>query len=163
MKARRGGPRSLATMLPDVAKRTLRRRGLAEVSIIADWPSIVGPVLAAASSPRQLTYPRGKRAGGTLHITVAGSIATELQHLEPLVLERINGYFGYRAVERLRFVHGPLPDSTNVQAKPRQHDTTGATGPMVPQLERVQDDDLRRALERLGRAVFAASRSAGRE
>ena len=76
------------------------------------WPS--GP-RSSARRWRRAACPRGWRAapggrGGTLHVRVgSGALALELQHLEPVVIERINTYFGYRAVERLKLVHGPLP------------------------------------------------------
>jgi hypothetical protein len=83
-----------------------------------------------------------------------GGLATELQHLEPVLIERINGYFGYRAVARLRFVHGPLPERT--APKPP------LTRPLTPEEEReladrlaaVEEDSLRLVLEDLGRDII---------
>ena len=37
-----------------------------------------------------------------------GAMALELQHQTPMLLERINSYFGYRAVAQLRLVQGSL-------------------------------------------------------
>ena len=105
---RGGGPRPLAASLGALSKRALGRRGFAEAGLITEWDTIVGPELAAASRPDRLTFPPGRRDGGTLRLTVAGPVATELQHLEPVVRERINGYFGYRAVERIQLVHGTI-------------------------------------------------------
>lgn len=157
MKPRASGPRSLAASLPEAAKRTLRHHGFAESGIVTDWPAIVGETLAAHSTPIRLGFPRGKRLEGTLQVSVSGALALELQHLEPLVLERINGYFGYRAVGRLKLVHDgrkpPPPPAT--RAAPARDDAK-ADAALPPEIREIEDSALRQALERLGRAVHAA-------
>ena len=99
---------SLAVTLPKVTRRTLGRHGLAEGGLVTDWAAVVGATIAERSLPLRLSFTGGERREGTLHVRVSGALALELQHLEPQVLERINGYFGYRAVARLRIHQGPV-------------------------------------------------------
>ncbi len=150
------GPRALAAMVSKITRKVLKQRGFAEAGIITDWPAIVGAEIALESAPEKLVYPPGERLGGVLHIRVAGALATELQHLEPLVIERINGYFGYRAVARLRLLQGPLPvEETAPPAAARRRLGPEAEAALREGLAEVPDDDLKAALERLGRAVMA--------
>ncbi len=145
-------------MLPSVTAKAIGRRGFTQGVLLNDWPAIVGAGLAAVSQPEKLVFPRGERIGGVLHIRVSGGVALELQHLEPLVIERINGHFGYGAVARLRLVHAPIPRPR--EAKPRAARRTA--GPIDPGREAmlqdllggVEDEGLRAALERLGTAVL---------
>ena len=65
--------------------------------MLADWSAIVGPAIAAVTTPRRL-------AAGTLTIACAGPIAMELQHLAGEVMARINAHLGSQAVTALRFV-----------------------------------------------------------
>lgn len=149
------GPRALAAMVSKITRKVLKQRGFAEAGIITDWPAIVGAELALESAPEKLVYPPGERLGGVLHIRVAGALATELQHLEPLVIERINGYFGYRAVARLRLLQGPLPVEETAPAPARRRLEPGEEAALKEGLAEVPDEDLKAALERLGRAVMA--------
>lgn len=163
MKPRASGPRSLAASLPEAAKRTLRHHGFAEAGIVTDWPAIVGEALAAHSTPLRLGFPRGKRLEGTLHVSVSGALALELQHLEPLVLERINGYFGYRAVGRLKLVHdGRKPPPPPAVRTPPARDGAAPPPALQPGIEDIEDPALRQALERLGRAVQTAGERGGK-
>ena len=79
-------------------------------------------------------------------------MATQLQHLEPQFLERINGHFGYRAVARLRFLHGPLPKPA---LSPRQRKSSALSVERLRRLsdtlDGIKDPELRQALEQLGR------------
>ncbi len=161
---RRGGaPKPLAANIPGITKKTLGKRGLAEGGLITDWARIVGPELAASCQPERLAHPPRERSGGTLHINVYGGAATELQHLEPLVLERINGHFGYRAVARLRLIHAPMPrvrPPAPVEADPPPLDSQRAAE-LEHLLATVDDLELRGSLDRIGRAIMARSAAAG--
>ena len=115
---RGGGLWRLPDLLGKVLDPASRRRGLAEAGVLTDWPSIVGEALAARCQPVKLTGG-GHGHGGILHVHVAGSAALELQHSEPQLLERINSYFGYPAVARLRLIRAPLALPRRVPAAAR--------------------------------------------
>ena len=160
---RAGGPRPLAASLGGLAKRALGRRGFAEAGLITGWSAVIGPELAAASQPDRLSFPPGKREGGVLHIRVAGGVATELQHLEPLVIERVNGYFGYRAIERITMVQAPLyrkekHRGSRRAAEPREPDPARLAD-MESRLAAVEDPEIRAALGRLGRTILAGEKN----
>jgi len=159
---RRGGMRALAGPLGRVARPALRRRGLAGGRIVAEWPEIVGATLAAASCPETLRPARGAEAGGVLVVRVDGPLAVELQHLEPVVIERINGYFGYRAIERLAIVRGPLPERPAPAGPAPEAPDPEAARKSATHAAGVTSEPLRAALESLGRAVLARSRGAAR-
>jgi hypothetical protein len=151
---------SLAATLPRVTRRTLGRHGLAEGGLIADWSSIVGAMIAERSLPLRLSFTGGERREGTLHVRVSGALALELQHLEPQILERINGFFGYRAVGRLRIHQGPVPVERRARREPPPPLAPAAEAEIGSLVAAVEDDGLRRALQELGRSL---RRSAGRK
>lgn len=174
-QTQRRGIRALASMLPKVTAPIFKKRGFAEAGILTDWPAIVGEHLARHTMPEKIAFARGARSAGTLHIVTESAFAPELQHLEPQVLERINGYFGYFAVAKLRIQHGRVvraPLDPDRQAGGRRSATlstggtdgspgTPAVSPAVRQATAgIADEPLRAALERLGSAVH--DRSVGR-
>ena len=158
---RRTGMRSVAAPISRVARPALKRRGLAGGRIVAEWPTIVGAMLAACSCPERLSQPRNG-GPGTLKIRVDGPLAIELQHLEPVIIERINGYFGYRAVERLSMVRGPLPSRTDAAAavEPEPVADRAVAAQAAQNAAGIEDEALREALESLGRHVLARTKRA---
>jgi hypothetical protein len=155
---RQGGLRALGGSLGAVTKRAFARRGLTGADIARQWPAIVGSELAAHCRPRQLRFPKaGEAVEGRLTLRVASGWALQLQHLEPLVLERINGFFGYRAVARLVLQQGPLPTLPGAAGNRRRSEA--ATAPLAldatlaEKLSTVADPELRAALEGLGRSL----------
>lgn len=138
------------------------RQGFAEPALIQGWAEIVGPDLAAESTPIRLVAGKDG-TGGTLHIRVSGPLALELQHLQPQVLERVNGYFGYRAVSRLALRQAPAGTPLRKPPKRRKPAKLSKTqqAELDAQLATVTDPELRTALSRLGRQVIAHNSLAG--
>ncbi len=160
-ETRRGGLRSLAAMLPRIARPAFGKRGFVEAGVLTDWPVIVGPVLAAETRPIKLSFPRGARVDGTLQIRVTSAFSTELQHLAPLVIERINRYFGYGAVQRLVLSQGPVIRPPRNKRRPLPDPGPEALERLETRVAAIEDEELRAALAGLGRQV--ASRQAARK
>jgi hypothetical protein len=87
----------LAQLVPGVTRPAFKKRSPVGASLMADWVSIVGPLLAAQTEPRKLSR-------GQLTIACTGPVAMELQHAAAALIERINTHAGTGLVERLRFV-----------------------------------------------------------
>lgn len=152
-------PRGLNVALARLTNPLLRRRGAAYAEILARWPEIVGPLLAADTQPEKLVYAASSGTAATLEIAVAGGQALELQHLAPLVCERINGYFGYRVVAGLRLKQMPI------RRRPGRPPPERRPSPLSPAqaarleglLQGVEDRGLRQALENLGKSLLGGA------
>lgn len=158
MTQRRGrGPRALASLLPDVARKSLRSGGATLARLITDWPTVIGEKLAQHCVPRRLIDRGPEGDGATLVLAARGPVAVELQHLEPVLIERINGHLGYGAIKRIRLVQDAPP-----QARVRASRHTVPSEPSeasLPAVDSVDDEELRAALARLGSAVVGRARS----
>jgi len=153
------GPRALAAVLPKVAEAALRKRGFSAVEIITNWREIIGPELADETSPDRLTFPRGARSQGTLHVTAPGAVALEIQHLEPLIIERINTYFGYGAVCRIALTQGPARKRPGVKKKaPANPRPVNAIrrAEIDASTSDISSEQLRDALRELGKSVASS-------
>src|SRR5690606_3675987 len=104
--ARRGQSRAVAELVPAAGRKAFRRFGFIDGAILARWPEIVGPSYARHATPESLSFPRGKRSGGTLHLLVGGAQALMIQHVAPQVIARVNRFFGYEAVSRIAIRQG---------------------------------------------------------
>jgi hypothetical protein len=152
---RGGGLRRLPELLQRLLDPAARRRGLAEARLLTDWPLVIGPQLAARCQPVRLAGAQSG-AGGVLTIHVGGASALELQHSAPQVLERINGFFGYPAVARLRLIQAP-PARPVKRRGPRRVRPLAADElrELAALVEPVTPPQLQAALAELGRTVTA--------
>ncbi|MBT4880201.1 MAG: DUF721 domain-containing protein [Alphaproteobacteria bacterium] len=160
MRKRFAGLTTLAPLCQKISKPALKKYGFAQASILLDWPKIVGSCLGQYSTPEKMTFPQGKRTNGTLVVQVNSAFALELQHLIPIVLEKINNYFGYQAISKLSLrqvnapaslVH-PLVSEKNVPEKKltqQEHEKIEAT------LRPLDDSPLHQTLKKFGEAIYS--------
>lgn len=149
---RGGGLKRLPEMLTRLLDPAARRRGIASAGLLTEWPAIVGPNLAARCQPIKLGRDRGG-PGGVLQLRVGGTAALELQHSEPQLVERINDYFGFPAVARLRLVQAPLPPARRRRTPAARALSPDELAEIETSVATVADEPLRAALAGLGRAV----------
>ncbi len=147
--------RPVSEAVKSASNRAFRRYGFSQREIVSRWPDIVGSALADCSLPERLTFPRNEKQGGSLYIRVQGSMAPELIHFEPMIIERINSYYGYQAVERLIYRHGPVPLRAQKKKRPEPHLTDSQKQQLGQQLKGVANPELHKALFCLGSELLS--------
>ena len=145
---------------------TFRRQGFASAELVTRWTEIVGAEIAAHSEPLKIQWTRpvspsaaapgsGEASGwgqepGTLVLRVEGPAAIEIQHLVNVICERVNRFFGWRAIARVVLRQAPLRRSARKVARAADPVATERLAATLPD---IADDDLRQALARLGAAI----------
>ena len=102
-------PRAAGELVGDVGGQSFRRFGFVQSSIVSRWSEIVGERYAKVSSPESIRFPAGRKSGGVLTLLVDGAHAPLIQHLTPMIIERVNRFFGYAAINRIVFRQGKPP------------------------------------------------------
>ena len=154
---RRGGLRAIGAALPAATRDVMGRRGFVEARLMLDWPAVVGEALGRHSMPERLQRGRGP-VPGQLLVLVESAFALELQHLAPLVVDRVNGYFGYQAISGLKLRQGRIPMTPTKRRRRPPPLSAAAQVELQERLSGIGDPELKAALDRLGRAVLAAPR-----
>jgi len=153
---RRGGPaKTLSEHVGKITKPIFGVRGFADAAIVNDWSVIVGKHLAGHSAPEKIHYSQGRKDKGTLHLRIDnGGLATYVQHQGEILIDKINAYFGYAALERIHINQGPLPERPARGLPDIPPLPESAERELSEYLSAVKDDDLHQALQGLGRAVL---------
>ena len=145
---RNSGFRAVGVAVSKLAAPIVTQRGGGIlVRLKSEWPTIIGPDWGAVS------WPSALGRDGVLKLRAAPMAALDLQHRAPLLIERVNLFFGRPVVTRLALVQGPLPtDSPPSGAVPRLL-AAAENDALDKLLSGIADPELRAALARLGRAV----------
>ena len=148
---RAGGVRSVSDLVAKAGGPAFRRFGFVQHSIVTRWDEIVGPRYARVTAPESIRFPAGRKSQGVLDLTVEGAHAAMLQHVVPTIIERVNRFFGYPAVERVTLRQGRV---TPPAARP---DAPAAPAPVPAELgdslRGIGDPELRAVLESLARGL----------
>src|SRR6056297_2754127 len=145
--------RPIASALAPLLAKPAAKRGFRDARLLAEWSSIAGPELAGRTRPERLDR-RGNT--GTLRLIVAPGWATEVQHLEPLILQRVNRFFGAEVVTRLALRQGPVAAPAASKSRPKRDGPAPSPEKLTALAQAcaaVEDKELAAILERLGRTV----------
>jgi len=154
----RGGPaKSIAELTPQVGRTAFRRFGFVQSSVVTRWPEIVGEHHARVCTPEAIRFPPGEKADGILQLVVLPAHAPLIQHVVPEIMERVNRFFGYKAVAKVKLRQGSVqPPHGNGAAEARP----AAPPSLKPiplelgdSLRDIGDPELRTVLESLARTL----------
>jgi hypothetical protein len=151
---RSGRARAAGELIGNIGGQSFRRFGFVQSSIVSRWPEIVGERYAKVSSPESIRFPAGKKAGGVLTLLVQGAHAPLIQHLTPMIVERVNRFFGYAAIDRIVFRQGKL---TAAAPKVERAPFRPVPKELGEGLREVADPELRACLESLAARIGASS------
>ncbi len=146
--------RSLSALAGPIARKALGKRFAALGSLLEDWRHIVGSDLADRTQPDKLVFPHGDRKGGVLTIRTASADALELQHETPRILERLNGHFGYCAVDRIKLIQAPPKPAKSKPAKAPRPASPEESAVIANALSTVENTALRHHLEQMADALL---------
>lgn len=153
--ARRPPPRLLSQIAGQAITDAFAKQGFASTGIITHWPTIVGAEIADHAEPLRMIWPRRVHEDdpepATLVLRVEGPVALEIQHLSGVIIERVNRFFGFRAVGRIRIQQAPL--ARREKKKPLPAPDPAVIAKLAAGMADVTDDGLRDALARLGAVV----------
>lgn len=133
------------------------KRGFVEARLLTEWREIVGESIGALCRPVRVTYAGSAPGlGATLVVAASGARGPEVEMRRPEIIERVNAFYGYRAVSRLR-----IDQSRSAEGFAEAGPAFEGPPPTVRPVAGVKDERLALALGRLGANIrLKAARAA---
>lgn len=150
----RGGPaRAVADLVPQIGRAAFRRFGFIQSSVVTRWPEIVGERHARVCSPESIRFPPGEKAEGILQLVVMPAHAPLIQHVIPEIMERVNRFFGYKAVARVKLRQGAVKPPAADKMRTPPPSLKPIPMELGDSLRDIGDPELRSVLESLARSL----------
>lgn len=140
-------------------KTAFKRKTFVECKLMTDWSLIIGKKYASLCYPLKVVFPSQHSSSGILHVVVHnGSAAMQIQYSQPILLERLGSYFGYKAISQL-VIHQKSPTKKYDSKRKRMNNVTLSQSQENEAIQSVKcseikDTALREALERLAVSVY---------
>ncbi len=152
-RPRGGHARAIADLMPDIGRTAFRRFGFIQSSVVTRWPEIVGARHARICAPESIRFPPGEKSEGILQLVVVPAHAPIIAHVIPEIVDRVNRFFGYKAVARVKIRQGevkPPPATGPTTSPPSLRPIPMELG---ESLRDIGDPELRTVLESLARSL----------
>ena len=152
-----GDLRYFGTLLSSLTGKMIGKKAFVEADVIANWQNIVGDELFAFSTPIRIDFKKGERANGVLWVeTIGGAFALEMQSKCKMIVEKVNAFFGYSAVDNIKFVQNPqfkMQGKTDIINEEKKLVTKEEENYITELCKGIKNPDLENAVRRLGIAV----------
>ena len=155
-------PKKIGETLGKVNRVFSNKYGKIEFLILSKWPQIVGPFFAEHSEPDkisrltedfdQLDQPIFKNF---LHVKVSPAAAVEFQHYKDTIIEKINSFFGYKAIADLRLQQNFIPKKNNKGTlNLKEFENTENEKKLVKkEIKNIKDKELEKSIVNLGLSI----------
>ncbi|MHA1539628.1 MAG: DUF721 domain-containing protein [Alphaproteobacteria bacterium] len=146
--------KTLSETASPVTRKIMERKGFFNTALLTNWEEIVGKVLAQNTRPTRVIFPPKSQKNGTLHLVVTTGYALEVQHLEPQIIEKLNMYYGFKAIDRLA-IKQTMARRIPTNTPPKEATKKQRKGDRLPAdaYKDIENEALRDALKRLGDLV----------
>lgn len=161
--------KAVGSFVPKVAAKAFEKFGFHSAEIMAEWPRVAGAEIAAFTKPERIKWPRnseidengvGTSGGATLVLRVMPARALDVEYRSGEIIDRINRYFGYRAIAQLRIVQAPIVETAvNDGGRAVAPTASGVPADLPPaEVPEATDPAVKSALEGLWASIGAERR-----
>ena len=95
------GLRPLQSLLPENAKKILKKDGFVYFEIIKNWKSIVGEKMFKCVAPFKIKKINNENI---LSINVNKNVMIEIEYSRDQIIEKINSYLGFKAIHKIQII-----------------------------------------------------------
>jgi hypothetical protein len=152
-RPRGGQARAIADLMPEVGRAAFRRFGFVQSSVVSRWPEIVGAAHARICAPESIRFAPGEKSDGVLQLVVVPAHAPFIQQVTEEIIERVNRFFGYRAVARIKLRQGAVKPPRAQEPRPAPPSLKPIPIELGDSLRDIGDPELRAVLESLARSL----------
>jgi hypothetical protein len=161
--------KTVGSFVPGLTRKAFEKYGFSTASLITDWEKIAGSKFAAFTAPQRLKWPQlpgsrdaasddaSSRPGATLLIKVDPAHALQTEDASRQIIDRINAYFGYRAVAEIRLIQAPSTQASTAEQRP-QRGARAVVRPVPADLDAIPDKGLSAALARMHAGISSRTR-----
>jgi len=159
-RGKKSGPRSVADIIGTVMEPVLARRTGMTLDLIKAWPELVSEEFAKTTRPEKIDWPRRAHEDdpfepATLIVACESASALFFQHEQTSILERVNMFFGFQAIKRIRIVQKPVLQAVDNKKTPVKALSQEEQIRLQTLVENIDDPELKQILKNLGAGILS--------
>lgn len=165
---RNNRPQKISKTLGKITKNLISKFDKDEFIIHSKWDEMVGNFFSEYSEPIKLDknhihseHEFDGISKTVLHVNIVGPAALEFQHLNNKIIDKINSFFGYRAVSKILLHQVPYLQKTKNKSKTKKiikHLNEDQRTVLKKTTSGISSKKLEKALLKLGESIITGKK-----
>ena len=160
-------PQTIGDTVKKMNKNFSNRHGKTDFVIHSNWSKIVGSYFKDYCEPTSITRTKDSENDmgeptfkNCLNVSVSPTASIEFEHFKGTILEKINSYFGFRAISDLRIQQNYITKHNikNNTMKQKYTLSTNDINDLKSEVENLKNSDLKKSLVDLGLNIAKESK-----
>ena len=148
--------KKIGHLIDFASNRLFEKRGKPFKEIAIKWRIIAGETIWDKTIPHKITYNHyNYHSGGNLILKTDPSFALELQHIQDKLIEKINGFLGYNAIENITLLQSPIPKKFQNKSIEKLYKPYKDKSSLNNKTKNLKSRDLSSALIKLGETALS--------
>ena len=152
-------PRKVSELVGKIMEPVLARRSGMTLDLLNAWPELAGVEYRDYTRPEKINWPNRAHEDdpfkpGILVVACDGARALFFQHDLSRICARVNVFFGFTAIEKIKIVQKPVtaPKQNKVRTPAKLNEQQTAKLDKI--LDHIDNPELKEKLAKLGRGVM---------
>ena len=137
--------------LPKIINKNIKERNFFEISLIKKWKEIIGNDIAKFCWPIKIIFSDIKNSNGIIFLKTKRGRSMEIEFKNEEIIEKLNQYFGYKAISKISVVQDFDIKNTykkNKIIKKRDKNTQSKA------INKIKENSVKIALKKLNKTLF---------
>jgi len=138
--------------LPKIIDKKIKEKIFVEVSLIKQWNNVVGNDIAKFCWPIKVIFSNIKNSNGIIFLKTKRGKSMEIEFKSEEIIEKLNQYFGYKAIGKISVVQDFNIKDTYKKNKIIKKRRNKINQSKV--INKVKEDSVKIALKKLNKTLF---------
>ena len=144
--------KKIGNTLPRIVDKNIKEKNFIEVSLIKKWREIIGEDIAKFCWPIKIIFSNIKNSNGIIFLKTKRGKSMEIEFKSEEIIEKLNQYFGYKAIGKISVVQ-----DFNIKDTYKKNKIIKKTSNKISQskvINKVKEDSVKMALKKLNKTLF---------
>ena len=152
--------KKVGNSLPKIIDKNIKEKNFIEISLIKKWREIIGDDIAKFCWPIKIVFSEINNLNGIIFLKTMRGKSMEIEFKNEEIIEKLNQYFGYKAIAKISVVQDFGIKSTcadyGVPPFGKEDKITKKKGKKVQSkvINKIKKNNIKTALKKLNKTLF---------
>ena len=143
--------KKVGNSLPKIIDKNIKKKNFIEISLIKKWREIIGDDIAKFCWPIKIVFSEINNSNGIIFLKTKRGKSMEIEFKNEEIIEKLNQYFGYKAIAKISVVQ-----DFGIKSAYKEDKITKKRGKKVQSkvINKIKKNNIKTALKKLNKTLF---------